>query len=218
MNKNRHLLQEERNIIEQRLIKKASFKSIGRELGKDPTTIAKEIRNHLHFKKTGCYGKPFNDCLMRRDCGRRHLCGNRRCHRYCCFCNTYPCSTLCPDYHQQICSRLSKPPLINSQILHNASFFIGFHFNYLEPTLWISLNPGSFCVLRQSKQTTKGFVFFGHWDSTSAPGGKPPMSCGISVPNSFVLPILEMERQSCSLNWVIALKDKFNPTAPTLNC
>jgi IS30 family transposase len=112
MNKNRHLLQEERNIIEQRLIKKASFKSIGRELGKDPTTIAKEIRNHLHFKKTGCYGKPFNDCLMRRDCGRRHLCGNRRCHRYCCFCNTYPCSTLCPDYHQQICSRLSKPPYV----------------------------------------------------------------------------------------------------------
>jgi IS30 family transposase len=112
MNKNRHLLQEERNIIEQRLIKKASFKSIGRELGKDPTTIAKEIKNHLHFKKTGCYGKPFNDCLSRKGCTAQHLCGNRRCHRYCCFCNTYSCSTLCPDYHQQICSRLSKPPYV----------------------------------------------------------------------------------------------------------
>ena len=110
--KNRHLNQEERNIIEQRLIRKESFKSIGRELGKDPTTIAKEIRNHLQFRKTGCYGKPFNDCLIRKGCTAQHLCGNSSCHRYCCFCNTYPCSNLCPDYHQQTCSRLAKPPYV----------------------------------------------------------------------------------------------------------
>ena len=34
-----HLTQEERIIIEQRLISRKSFKSIARELGKDPTTI-----------------------------------------------------------------------------------------------------------------------------------------------------------------------------------
>ncbi|HEY8349836.1 MAG TPA: helix-turn-helix domain-containing protein, partial [Clostridia bacterium] len=34
----KHLTQEERNIIEQRLIGRESFKSIARELGKDPTT------------------------------------------------------------------------------------------------------------------------------------------------------------------------------------
>lgn len=112
MTKNRHLNQEERNIIEQRLIKKESFKSIGRELGKDPTTIAKEIRNHIQFRKTGCYGKPFNDCLIRKDCTAQHLCGNRKCKRYCCFCHAHPCSALCPDYHQQICSKLSKPPYV----------------------------------------------------------------------------------------------------------
>ncbi len=112
MKKNRHLTQEERNIIEQRLIRKDSFKSIGRELGKDPTTIAKEIRNHIQFRKTGCYGRSFNDCLIRKDCTARHLCGNRKCNRYCCFCNAHPCSALCPDYHQQICSRLSKPPYV----------------------------------------------------------------------------------------------------------
>jgi len=107
---NRHLLQGERNIIEQRLLVKESFKSIGRELGKDPTTIAKEIRSHIQFRKTGCYGKAFNNCLNRKDCTVRHLCGSQRCNRYCSFCNAHPCSSLCPEYHQEICSRLSKPP------------------------------------------------------------------------------------------------------------
>lgn len=93
-------------------MEKESFKSIGRELGKDPTTIAKEIRNHIQFRKTGCYGKPFCDCLIRKDCTLKHLCGNLKCRRICGFCNTYPCSTLCADYLQEICSRLSKPPYV----------------------------------------------------------------------------------------------------------
>ena len=44
------------------------------------------------------------------------------------------------------------------------------------------------------------------------------MSCGIYVPNSFVLPIPKMERQSCSYDWVYALKVLFNLTAPALLC
>jgi IS30 family transposase len=110
MNKNRHLLQEERTIIEQRLMENESFKRIGRELGKDPTTIAKEIRSHIQFRKTGCYGRTFNNCMNRKDCTVRHLCGSQRCTRFCGFCNAHPCSSLCPEYHEQICSRLSKPP------------------------------------------------------------------------------------------------------------
>lgn len=110
MNKNRHLTQVERIIIERRLLEKESFKSIGRELSKDPTTIAKEVKNHIQFQKTGCYGKVFNDCLIRKGCSVRHLCGNRRCNRYCGFCNAHPCLSLCSDYRQYICQRLSKPP------------------------------------------------------------------------------------------------------------
>lgn len=110
MGKNRHLIQEERITIEQRLTERESFKTIGRELGKDPTTIAKEVRNHIQFRKTGCYGRAFNNCLVRKDCTVRHLCGNRNCNRYCCFCNARPCSSLCPDYHEEVCLRLSKPP------------------------------------------------------------------------------------------------------------
>ncbi len=112
MNKNRHLAQSERIIIEQRLLAKESFKSIGCELGKDPTTIAKEVKNHIQFKKTGCFGNRYNDCLVRKDCTVRHLCGNHRCNRICRLCDLRSCSSLCPDYHQVICRRLSKPPYV----------------------------------------------------------------------------------------------------------
>jgi IS30 family transposase len=112
MNGFSHLTQEERIIIEQRLISRESFKSIARELSKDPTTISKEIKNHIRFRKTGCYGKTFNDCRYRLNCTAMHLCGSIRCRRYCCFCGSHPCSSLCGDYQQEICSRLSKPPYV----------------------------------------------------------------------------------------------------------
>lgn len=108
----KHLTQEERNIIEQRLISRESFKSIARELGKDPTTIAKEVKNHIQFRKTGCYGKVFNDCRHRFGCSVTHLCGNLRCRRYCRFCKSFMCSSLCHEYQKKICPRLSKPPYV----------------------------------------------------------------------------------------------------------
>ncbi|MGI6123643.1 MAG: IS30 family transposase [Acetivibrionales bacterium] len=112
MNKNKHLTQEERNTIEQRLKERESFKGIGRELGKDPTTIAKEVKNHVQFRKSGCYGKAFNDCLIRKNCTIRHLCGSQRCRRNCSFCNSHACSTLCSYYRQEVCQKLLKPPYV----------------------------------------------------------------------------------------------------------
>ena len=108
----KHLTQEERSIIESRLSQRESFKSIGRELGKDPTTISKEIRNHIQFKQTGCYGQYFNDCLIRRGCELRRLCGNQKCNRICSFCTSHRCASFCSDYRQEICKRLSKPPYV----------------------------------------------------------------------------------------------------------
>lgn len=85
MNKHTHLTSNDRSIIQQKLTERESFKSIGRELGKDPTTISKEVKHHIQFKQTGCYGKAFNNCLNRKDCTAQHLCGNKRCTRQCRF-------------------------------------------------------------------------------------------------------------------------------------
>lgn len=112
MKKNKHLTLEDRIIIEGQLNQKESFKSIGRLLGKDPTTIAKEIKNHIQFKQTGAYGKTFNDCFFRKDCDLRRLCSNKSCKRVCSFCQTHRCSSLCADYRQEVCHKLSKPPYV----------------------------------------------------------------------------------------------------------
>ena len=59
MAKQKHLTLVERCTIESMLNSSASFKEIGRKIGRDCTTISKEVRNHILFKKTGCYGRPF---------------------------------------------------------------------------------------------------------------------------------------------------------------
>ena len=114
VNKSKHLTLEDRVVIEIRLQQRESFKSIGRELGKDPTTIAKEVKNHIQFKQSGAYGRNFNDCLFRKDCGHRRLCDKKRCNRVCSLCKTHRCSSLCADYRHEICQKLSKPPYVCS--------------------------------------------------------------------------------------------------------
>lgn len=51
MNKNKHLTLDERYTIQHSLEDRMSFKAIGSLLGKDCTTIAKEIKNHMIFEK-----------------------------------------------------------------------------------------------------------------------------------------------------------------------
>lgn len=87
--KQKHLDLKSRYVLEYSLNSSLSFKTIARELGKDCTTISKEVRNHLVLKKSGAFGKPFNDCALRFDCGTFHVfqpCVNRS-RRSCKFCS-----------------------------------------------------------------------------------------------------------------------------------
>ena len=81
MNKNKHLTLSERILIEQHLNNQLSFKGIGRDLSKDPTTIAKEVKNHTYFKSSGAYGRPFNDCINRNSCTATNICGKLGCRK-----------------------------------------------------------------------------------------------------------------------------------------
>lgn len=113
MNKNKHLSQSDRITIEAGLNLCKSFKHIGRELGKDPTTISKEVKNHILFKKSGAYGRVFNDCMLRYNCSASFLCHKPTCRRKTCkFCTEVSCSSVCPDYQQERCPRLNKPPYV----------------------------------------------------------------------------------------------------------
>lgn len=114
MNKQKHLTLESRILIETKLNERESFKSIGRLLNKDCTTISKEVKNHISFEKISAYGKSFNDCLLafQHKCSAQNIC--RECishqNRYCWL--RGKCSSSCILYEKHVCPKLSKPPYV----------------------------------------------------------------------------------------------------------
>ena len=113
MARQKHLTQDDRFIIQHSLEQNYSFKRMAFELEKDCTTISKEVKNHIVFKKTGAQGLSYNSCIHRFSCDYRKLCvscpsamRNRYC-RFCRFCNTH-----CSDFIQEMCVKLCKPPYV----------------------------------------------------------------------------------------------------------
>jgi len=111
MAKNSHLTLSDRIAIEVGLRERKSFSAIAVELGKDPTTISKEVRTHINLKQAGGY----NPCVIRKDCKHYgdlcHPCKftyGKPCHS----CYRAKCFEACPDFLQAQCSKLSKPPYV----------------------------------------------------------------------------------------------------------
>jgi len=75
-----HLTLEERRTIQIGIENRATKTAIAKTIGKDPTTIAKEIRKHRIIKPRNTYGKR-TICIYRKDC---HGCDKteKRCERY----------------------------------------------------------------------------------------------------------------------------------------
>lgn len=107
-----HLSLDDRITISHMLSERQSFRQIALTLGKSPSSISREVRAHIQFKKTGGFGRSFNACLHRRDCSVRSLCP--QCSSpgkpHCSFCDR--CNRVCPDFAEQKCPRLEKPPYV----------------------------------------------------------------------------------------------------------
>ncbi|MCR5311024.1 MAG: IS30 family transposase [Lachnospiraceae bacterium] len=96
----KHLSIEQRVLIEDRLNKHRSIRSIAKELQVSPSTIQREIQRHIIFiKATG------NDCKTRLDCAYNHLCGKSKCHYLCAKCQHIKCSKYCTDYEKYVCDK-----------------------------------------------------------------------------------------------------------------
>ena len=114
MNKHTHLNLDARILIETLLNQQHSFKSIARHLGKDCTTISKEVKSHICFEKSGTYGRSFNDCCLAflHQCSIHKIC--QHCtsshNRYCWTCGK--CFSSCDSYEKYVCPKLSKPPYV----------------------------------------------------------------------------------------------------------
>ena len=111
MTKNKHLTDAERLQIEQWLKERVSIKKIALNLGKSTSTISREIRNHAVSSNKSAPCRIPNRCKRRLDCTKRCLCENRPdCTTLCKSCKL--CNSLCADFEEDICQKLSAPPYV----------------------------------------------------------------------------------------------------------
>lgn len=111
MAKNAHLTLDDRVTIEISLREGDTFTDIGRELGKDPSTIAKEVKNHIQLSRSGSY----NPCAKRVNCSLMGVACKPCKHPYhgsCKRCNYKNCYEQCPEFIELTCRKLTKPPYV----------------------------------------------------------------------------------------------------------
>ena len=64
----KHMTLDDRISIEKGLDQHLSLRSIALQLGKDPTTISKEIKKHRSFQEHNRFNEPANKCALAKDC------------------------------------------------------------------------------------------------------------------------------------------------------
>lgn len=67
----KHMTLDDRISIEKGLDQHLSLRSIALQLGKDPTTISKEIKKHRSFQEHNRFNEPANKCALAKDCKRK---------------------------------------------------------------------------------------------------------------------------------------------------
>jgi len=110
----KHLTLSDRINIEKGLNNRDTFAEIGRSIGKDPTTVSKEVQRHSLVKEYNGYAS--SPCEANRDihsrCTRKHVCGDLDCTTPCRQCRKNRCSDICADYQPQICPKLNRAPYV----------------------------------------------------------------------------------------------------------
>ena len=108
----KHLTYSDRAYIEQELLQNSSFRSISATLGKDPSTISKEVR--LHSKKVPSYHdlKRCSLCKSFKECtDMLMIC--LECDKDCWHCDTnHQVAKECSKYNPFTCPKLVKPPYV----------------------------------------------------------------------------------------------------------
>lgn len=107
MAKNAHLTLSEHITIETCLRDAMSFKQIAREVGKDPSTISKEVRGHFKVIEKDTY----NPCRHRRECKHfSDICSSckHQFGKFCRQCSKVKRFTVCADFEEILTDRGSE--------------------------------------------------------------------------------------------------------------
>ena len=109
-----HLSLEQRSEIEDGLNNRMTFQAIAGRIGKDPTTIGKEVKSRRFLKTVGssAHGYGINRCSFYTSCPVKHLCGKMHCSKLCRTCRGHNCNQLCRAFKERQCSRLSQAPYV----------------------------------------------------------------------------------------------------------
>ena len=105
--------QDNRVVIEKGLDASKPLSHIGAELGKDPTTIAKEIKKHRVFQEHNKFNESPFRCALSNDCHRKNVCRTELfCKRECKRCPK--CHNFCKDYtpFDYNCPKTDKAPYV----------------------------------------------------------------------------------------------------------
>lgn len=109
-----HFTLQDRITIQSELSHRSQFHSIALLLSKSPSTISREIRNHLLVRDRSSYPqvRMMNDCVHRFECRLRCVCQPhcRFQNGNCRFCGH--CFRFCQRYEKEICPSLSHPPYV----------------------------------------------------------------------------------------------------------
>lgn len=110
----KHLTLSDRVLIEKYLDDDMTFTYIARRIGRSPSTVSREIKNHRTY--TGDHDRLFpNGCADYQRCLRRNLCPTESrytCINRCKFCKEYDCTKLCDQFNPAECKALKLPPYV----------------------------------------------------------------------------------------------------------
>lgn len=105
-----HLSHQDRNLIQEELDQGSSMKTIADLLGKDPSTIAKEIIKRRTKRESSTFNSVRNECTHKYTCRYFNLCPGKRCTIACRYCNQ--CNDSCPSYKKDVCKTLQRSPYV----------------------------------------------------------------------------------------------------------
>lgn len=107
MKKYNHMALEDRCQIERYLTFGCSFKEIAKMLNRNPSTIAREIKNHRTF-----ITPKSSSCANYSTCQQRKICGEKYCMKPCKNCEDVNCREVCKAYMPHYCPKLDKAPYV----------------------------------------------------------------------------------------------------------
>jgi len=111
--KSKHLGLQERIVIESCLNSGSSFKDIALSIGKDPSTVSKEVKRNRITQSPNSFNSGPNMCAKVSTCLKTKLCESRRaCSSLCKSCSRFDCMTICPDYELITCFTTTHAPYV----------------------------------------------------------------------------------------------------------